>query len=142
MNSLQVKSSALTLGTLLPWSGVILSYVFSPVSPSLGLLLAELWHHVRSAVLGGVGLSDIPSPLRPRPRRSIWEAGLSGSREILDLVRRAVLLSVEVPEAFTPLSPGLAGLGHASGLGITILLSVEVAEVLSPFGPSYKGRRK
>lgn len=87
-----------------------------------------------------MGFSDIPSPFGPGLRGSIWEAGLSGSREIFDVVRRAVLLSVEAPEAFTPFSPGLVGLGHASGLGVGVLLSVEVAEVLSPFGPGYKGK--
>jgi len=137
-----METSTLTLGTLLPWARVILSNGFSPVSPSLCLLLAELRHRVRSAVLGGVGLSDVPSPLGPRLRGSVWETSLSGSREILNFVRRAVLLSVEASETLTPLSPGLVGLCHPSGLRIGVLLSVEAAEVFSPFSPGYERGKK
>ena len=87
---------------------------FSPVSPSLDLRLTELWHRVWSAVLGGVKLSEVFSPLNPRLWGRVWETGFSGSRGGLDIVGRIVLLGVELSEALTPLSPGLVGPGHAS----------------------------
>ena len=128
----------LTLRTLSPRSGVVLPCRFAPIFPRLGLLLAELRHRGRSAVLGGVGLPDVPSPFSPGLRRSVWETGLSSSRETLNVVRRAVLLCIEVSETLSPLSPALARVGHASGLRVVVLLRVEVAEALTPFGPSYE----
>ena len=130
-----MNTSRHTLGTL-PWSGVVVSDGFPPLPPSLGLLLAELWHHVRSAVLGGVGLSDVLSPLCPGLWGCVRETGLSGPWKTLNVVRRAVLLGVELSEALSPLNPGLVGLGQTGGLRVAVFLSVEVAEILSPFGPS------
>lgn len=86
-------------------------------------------------------LSEVPSPLGPRLRGSVWEAGLSGSRETLDVVWRTVLLGVTLPEVLSPFGPGLVGMGHAGGLGVAILLSVEVADASPPFSPGLVGLR-
>lgn len=65
MNLSQINTSGHTSGTFGPGSRVVLSNGFPPLSPSLDLLLVELWHRFRSAVLGGVGLSEVLSPLSP-----------------------------------------------------------------------------
>ena len=120
----------------------MLSNGFSPLSPSLGFLLAELRHRFRSAVLGGVELSEVLSPLSPGLRGRVRETGLSGSWETLNIVRRAVLLGIELSKALSPLGPGLVGLGHVSGLRVAALLSIEISEALAPFGPSYERGNK
>jgi hypothetical protein len=120
----------------------MLSNGFPPLSPSIGLLLAELWHRFRSAVLGGVRFSEVLSPPSPGLRGSVWEAGLSGSLKALDIVRGAVLLGVELSKALSPLGPGLLGLGHASRLRVAVFLKVEVSEALSPFCPCYERGKK
>ena len=135
-------TSRLTLGTLSPRSGVVFPDVFSPLSPSLGLLLAKLRHRVRSAVLGRVGFSEVLSPFSPGLRGGVWETSLPSSWKVLDVVRRAVLLGVRLSEALPPLSPGLIGLGRAGRLRVAVLLSIKIAEVLSPFSPIYKRRKK
>lgn len=126
---------------LRPWSGIILSGEFSPLFPILGFPLAKLWYHVRSAILCGVELSEVLSPFSPHLRGSVQEPDLSGFWEILDVVRRAVLLGVQLSETLSPHCPGVIGLGHASGLWVTILPGVEVTEALSPSDPSYKRKK-
>ena len=142
MNPLQTNKSRHTSGALGPRSGIVLSNGFPPISPSLGLLLAELRHRFRSAVLGRVELSEVFSPFSPSLRGSVWETSLSGSWEPLNTVRRAVFLGVENSEAPSPICPGLVGLGHSSRLRVAVLLGVEVSEALSPFSPSYEKEKK
>lgn len=115
---------------------IALSDGSTPLPPGPGLLLAKLWH---VTVLGGVELSEVPSPLCPGLGGGVRKACISGSRKTLNVtIRRVVLLGVKFSKVLSPLIPGLAGLGHASGLRVAVPLNVEVAKAFPPSSPSYE----